>query len=269
MAAFTPFVGFDFADGVKPREVLAAITEETGGYAIHRRFLELDGTFNGVDRSASVHSRGLQAFADRVAIAGLFLIGQTLGRQIALEARDDPTLRALGLTPGRIRLAAVLRILPVAVAGAVLGIVGAVALSPLTPLPGTVARRAELDPGVSVDAVVLVGGGLLAVVLATLASALPSLRGVGRGDRDRGAAERPTIASRLAAHGLSAPGVVGVRFALEPGRGRTAVPVRTAIATAAVTVALVVAAVAFRPRCRPPATSLGATASRGTWRPGR
>ena len=123
---------------------------------------------------------------------------------------------------------------------------GAVALSPLMPLPGTVARRAELDPGVSVDPFVLVAGGLLAVVLATVASTLPSLRTVGSGFRDRSAPRgRPGIASRLAARGLSAPAVVGVRFALEPGRGRTAVPVRTAIVTAAVTVALVVAAVTF------------------------
>ena len=228
-------------------EVLAAITEATGGYAIdHVRFLEIDGTFNGVDRSASLHSRGLQAFAAAVAIAGLFLVGQTLGRQIVLEARDDASLRAVGVTPRWMRIAALLRVLPVSVAGGLLGTLGAVALSPLLPLPGTVARRAELDPGVSVDPFVLVAGGLLAVVLATVASTLPSLRTVGSGLRDRSAPRgRPGIASRLAARGLSAPAVVGVRFALEPGRGRTAVPVRTAIVTAAVTVALVVAAVTF------------------------
>ena len=41
---------------------------------------------------------------------------------------------------------------------------------------------------------------------------------------------RTTLASRLGALGMSAPAVIGVRFGLEPGRGRTAVPVRTAIA---------------------------------------
>ena len=93
-----------------PTRVLAAITEATGGYAIdHDRFLEIDGTFNGVDRSASLHSRGLQAFAAAVAIAGLFLVGQTLGRQLVLEARDDATLRALGMTPRWLGIAALLR----------------------------------------------------------------------------------------------------------------------------------------------------------------
>ena len=50
---------------------------------------------------------------------------------------------------------------------------------------------------------------------------------------------RPSLASRLAARGLPATAVVGVRFALEPGRGRAAVPVRAAIATAAAALALV------------------------------
>ena len=230
IAGFTPFIGFDFEDGAEPRQVLAAITEATGGYAIdHARFLELDGTFNGVDRSASLHSRGLQAFAAAVAIAGLFLVGQTLGRQIVLEARDDGTLRALGLTPRWVRIAALLA----RPAGGRRRRAARRARRSCALAPDAVAgnggpRRAELDPGVSVDPLVLVGGGLLAVVLATVASTLPSLRAVGAASRDQSAPRgRPGLASRLAARGLSAPAVIGIRFALEPGRGRTAVPVRT------------------------------------------
>ena len=187
----------------------------------------------------------MQAFAAALAVAGLFLVGQTLGRQIVVEAHDDATLRAIGMTRRRLRLAAVLRAAPVALAGAALGALGAMALSPLAPLPGTVARRAELHAGLSVDAVVLVGGALLAAILAMLASALPSARALASGARPGARPDRLGAASWLAAHGLPAPAVVGVRFALEPGRGRTAVPVRTAIAAAAAAVALVVAAVVF------------------------
>ena len=245
IAGFNPMVAFDVSDGVDLRKLLVTLTEETGAYAIAQdRFLELDGTFNGVDRSASLHARGLQVFAAVLALAGLFLVGQTLGRQIVLEARDNATLRALGMTSHQLWQAALRRAAPVAVAGAVIGSIGAIALSPLAPLPGTVARRAELHPGLSIDAAVLIGGALLAAILAMLAGALPSARAVGSSGRDNAALDRTSLASRLTRF-LPAPAVVGVRFALEPGRGRTAVPVRTAIATAAAALALVLAAVTF------------------------
>ena len=244
--ATTPMVGVTVTEPARADEVLAAIGSETGAYPItQRRFLDLDGTFKGVARSVSLHSRGLQVFAAIVALAGLFLVGQTLGRQIVLGAAVNGTLRAIGMTPGQLRLGAVVRALPVAAAGTALGIAGAVALSPLTPLPGTVARRAELHPGLSVDLVVLLIGGLVAVVVATLAAALPSARNVRHATGERPARQRPTVASRLAAHGMPAPAVVGARFAFEPGRGSNAVPVRTAMVAAAAAVAVVLAAVAF------------------------
>jgi hypothetical protein len=227
IAGFNPMVAFDVEEHADLAPILATVTEQTGAYAIAQsRFLELDGSFKGVNRSASLHSRGLQAFAAVLALAGLFLVGQTLGRQIELEARDNPTLRGLGMTAGQLSQAALLRAAPVAVAGAVLGALGAIALSPLAPLPGTVARRAELHPGFSVDAIVLIGGGFLAAILAVLAAALPSVRAVRAAGADGTSLDRPSLASRLAALGLRAPAVVGVRFALEPGRGRTAAPSR-------------------------------------------
>ena len=131
VATFNSFIPFDVEDGVDLPALLARMTEETGAYAIdHARFLELEGTFKGAGRSASLHSRALQAFAAVVAVAGLFLIGQTLGRQIVLEAHDHPTLRAIGMTARELRHASVLRAAPVAIAGAVLGAAGAIALSP-------------------------------------------------------------------------------------------------------------------------------------------
>src|SRR5207247_8326789 len=58
----------------------------------------------------------------------------------------------------------------------------------------------------------------------------------------------PTRSSRLSpALGLagSIPGNLGVRMAFEPGHGRTAVPVRSALVGTAVAVAAVVAAMVF------------------------
>ena len=53
------------------------------------------------------------------------------------------------------------------------------------------------------------------------------------------------IARRAESAGMPVAGVVGIRFALEPGRGRTAVPVRSALVGTVVAVALVVSTLTF------------------------
>ena len=64
--------------------------------------------------------------------------------------------------------------------------------------------------------------------------------------RSRLSLDRTSKAARvLASMGLPSPGVVGVRFALEPGGGRTGVPVRLALLGAVLAVAMVVAALTF------------------------
>ena len=60
---------------------------------------------------------------------------------------------------------------------------------------------------------------------------------------------RSTAGARVVAYtaqaGLSAPGVVGVRMALEPGEGRSAVPVRSALLGSVLAVALIVTTLTF------------------------
>ncbi len=252
IADFNPMVAFDVAGGTDLPALLAEMTKRTGAYSIdHDRFLELRGTFKGVTRSASLHARGLDVFALVLGLAGLYLVGQTLGRQIESESSDDAFLRVIGMTGGQLRLAVLIRAFPVAAAGSLLGLFGAIALSPLAPLPGTVARRAALHPGVSVDLPVLVVGAVVAIFLAVLAAALPTLRRPPTVVAERGAWRSPlgprgagwliSSASRF----LRAPAAVGVRFALEPGRRRDAVPVRSAIATAASALSIVLVAQIF------------------------
>ncbi|HEX4979823.1 MAG TPA: FtsX-like permease family protein [Acidimicrobiales bacterium] len=243
VAVLNPLVAFDVEAGHDPASVLEEVVEATGAYPISaERFLEIEGTFNGVERSADLHARGLQAFALTLTLTALFVVGQTLGRQILLDSRDDPTLRALGMTSRDIAWASMLRAAPIGVAGAALGVVGAVALSPLAPLPGTVARRAAPGAGIGFDAVVLLPGAAAAVTLVLAVAHLSLRRAAGL---RRVAAGRSTLASRLAARGLSPPVATGLRFALEPGVGRAAVPVRTALAAGITTVALVTAALVF------------------------
>src|SRR5204862_5453659 len=54
-----------------------------------------------------------------------------------------------------------------------------------------------------------------------------------------------SVVRTASASGLTVPGVVGVRFALESGRGRTAVPVRSALLGSVLAVATLVATLTF------------------------
>src|SRR5512132_2565929 len=72
----------------------------------------------GTRRAIRLESIALAGFAVLTALAALLLVGQTLGRQILLEAAESPILRALGMTRGQLVGAAVVRAAPIAVAGA-------------------------------------------------------------------------------------------------------------------------------------------------------
>jgi hypothetical protein len=196
----------------------------------------------GTRRAIRLESLALAGFAVLAALAALLLVGQTLGRQIVLEAVESPILRALGMTRAQLVGVAVVRAAPVAVAGGALAVAGAVALSPAMPLG--VARRAELTPGVAVDLPVLVVGAVALAVGVLACAAAAAWRPAGAlGVREvAGAQRRSRVAAALASAGLPPVAVTGTRLALEPGRGRTAVPIRSAIiATAGAVCALTVA----------------------------
>jgi FtsX-like permease family len=204
-------------------------------------------TTAGTRRAIRLESAALAGFALLTALAALLLVGQTLGRQILLEAYESPILRALGMTRAQLVGVAVIRAAPIAVAGAALGVAGAVALSPATPL-GT-ARRAELHPGVTVDLLVLAAGALAITASVLACAAMAGWRAGRTSGASLGVTEMPDagrssrVAMGLAAAGLPSAAVMGTRLALEPGRGRSAVPVRSAIAAAAAGVCALTVAV--------------------------
>ena len=123
----------------------------------------------------ALETAALLAFATLLALAGLLLVGQALGRQVVLESTEYPTLRALGMTRSQLVGTAVVRTALVGTAAAALAMAVAVALSPLTPIG--VGRRAELDPGVVADWPVLTAGCVAIVVLVAVGAALPAWRG--------------------------------------------------------------------------------------------
>ncbi len=190
----------------------------------------------------------LGAFA---ALAGLLLLAvaaQLLSRQLVLDARDFPVLRSLGMAPGQLASLSLARTAIVTTTGGLLAVIVAVAASPLTPVGP--ARIAEPHPGLAVNVAVL-GAGLGAIMLLPLALVLPAVWRASAKSPASWPAAGPAVPERLSrtAAALGAGGSVnrriGVRMALQPGRGRTAVPVRSALIGTAIAVAATVAALVF------------------------
>lgn len=206
------------------------------------RLVAVGDTRHGIDFEATA----LDVFALVIAVAGIALVVPALGRRVALDQVDQLELRAIGLRRAQRVAEPLLRASLVAVAGAAVAMGLAVALSPLTPIG--LARQAEVHLGLQLDIGVLAIGGvaIAAGVLARcwftadrLARARPA------GDRPPGGGRPSRFVRRLAEAGAPVSAVAGVRMALERGRGRTAVPVASALAATTVGVATVVAALVF------------------------
>src|SRR5207247_688702 len=142
--------------------------------------------------------------------------------------------------------AASVEIVAITAGAALVAVSLAIAISPLFPLG--IARLAEPNPGISMDWRVL-GIGAAAVVVTMLLAALPSMWRAAGASGDalglrRSSASRPSVVAESAQRaGFPASFVVGVRMALERGRGRTQVPVRSALLGA--TLALISLTMAF------------------------
>jgi FtsX-like permease family len=198
------------------------------------------------ERAIRPESIALAVFGGIAAVAALVIAGQLIGRQLRLGADDLGTLRALGASPAMTAGDGLPGILAAVVAGSVLAAAVAVGLSPIAPLGSVRAVYPYL--GVAFDWTVLgAGAGALIGVLSLVAVAL-AYRGaphrVARRDRrtpGRGSAAAHTAASL----GLSPSVVEGVRLAVDPGSGRNAVPVRSAILGAALAMIVTVATVTF------------------------
>jgi ABC-type lipoprotein release transport system permease subunit len=195
-----------------------------------------------VTNATSFERDSLLLFAVIAAIAALLIVGQAIVRYTASAVTDLDVLRALGLTRGETVLAAVGGPVAVAAVAAVVSVAGAVAASPLFPIG--VGRKVEPSPGVDVDWLVLVSGGLLLLILVSLIAYVTAVSSLGR----RGATASyatSTVASWARRLGLPVPVTLGTRLALESGRGRTAVPARPAMVGAVAGVMGLVAAATF------------------------
>jgi hypothetical protein len=203
----------------------------------------------GVRRAIALETAALLVFAALTALAMFLLVGQTLAREVFLESTEHPTLRALGMTQGQLVAIALFRAVVIGMGGAAVAVAAAAALSTLTPIG--VARRAELNPGMLVDWPVLGCGSLVIVVLVTAWAAMPAWRAArAPGDvqgviAPAGRGRPSPMVAMLTATAVPPTAVIGARLALEPGRGRTAVPVRVALVGGAVAVCAVIAVAGF------------------------
>lgn len=195
-----------------------------------------------VRRSTRLESVALWILSGLVGAVGILVIGHVLARMASLEAIDTPTLRSLGMSRQQVFRIGVLRVACVGLVGAVLAVVAAVALSPLTPIG--LARIAEPRPGMSFDGLVLLFGAAAVLGGCILAALVPLWRSTAAlSPHDESTRSRPpSTVARLARWGAPPAATAGVWMALERGRGRTAVPVRSTLAGAVIGLAALAAA---------------------------
>ncbi len=251
----------ELADEVATIPLLAVYLEggSAGGAEFEKEVEQLAGGgdigFRGeaefvdqVQRGVQVQAGALWVLSALAAIVALLLVAQGLARQTFEESGDFPTLRAIGMTKRQLLALALIRATAIGLVGALLAVALAVALSPLAPI-GSLARKAEPDPGVSLDALVMVGGALMLFAVVVVAAAIVAwhaIRQIGDSASGPRAASRASpIAERLGRAGASPTAVSGIRMALEPGRGSTAVPTRTTIAGAVIAIAAIATALTF------------------------
>jgi hypothetical protein len=236
--------------GASPAAFRAAATalarhyRSAGGLSFVNLTVQQAATERAIDPAATA----LALFAALAGLLALAVLGPLLARQLILDAAEFHTLRTLGMTPGLLFGLSLARAAAVTAGGALLGVVLAIAASPVMPIGA--ARLAEPGPGVQADFTVL-AVGLVVTLLAPLALMVPvawrlaSSPGGPPGTAGPGGPLRCSPIPAVLGRTGSVTGTLGVRMAFEPGNGRSAVPVRGALAAATVAVAAVVAALVF------------------------
>ena len=198
------------------------------------------------ESSIRLQAVALWLLAGALAVLGVLLLGQLHARLTAAEQADYGTLRAVGVMPRQLAAAGLARAALIGVAGAVVALAVAVAVSPVFPVG--LAGVAEPHPGVDADWAVLALGAA-GVLAATVAVATwPAWRAAARAVPGRPAAVaayRGSVVRAATSSVPSVPAATGIRLALQRGAGRTAVPVRSAVAATAVGVVGLSAALGF------------------------
>ena len=231
---------FDLKGGAAAAdEFMEAVRELPNGDTV--QFFDSPSSTRASQRSVDAQALGLGLFAAALGLVGLLTVGQSLGRQLRVDASDGEALRALGMTDSQRVGVAVLRGVLVGVGAAVVAVAGAVAWSPLTPVG--LARQAEPGPGVELNVAVLAVGGAAIAIVMTARAALAGWQLVRRRSHAARAMVGSTLAERAARVGAAPPLVTGLSLA-RGGRG-SGVSTRSMLAGVIVGIAALAAAVTF------------------------
>jgi hypothetical protein len=198
------------------------------------------------ERAIKPESIALGVFGGIAVLAALLIAAQLIGRQLRLGADETATLRALGASPEMTASDGLIGIVGAVFIGAALAVGVAIGLSPLSPL-GPV-RPVYPTPGVAFDwAVLSAGFAVLALGLGTIALVLSYRTATYRTElrRKHSVVSRSKVVSAAASSGFPPTAVTGIRFAVEPGSGRSSVPVRSAIIGATLALLVGIATVTF------------------------
>ncbi|HEY7105792.1 MAG TPA: ABC transporter permease [Acidimicrobiia bacterium] len=201
------------------------------GFVVSRAFQQPK-----VETAIDAQAIALRLVALLVFIALLFVVAQSLVRQAYAESRDDQVLLALGMERTKLYLLAGMRGLYTGLIAAAVAFVVAVAISPFMPIG--IARTAELDRGLEIDALV-VGLGVLVIVGIVVVLRLFAAWRVARATTVARSRRRSPAAVRLLDRTTLPPTAdAGMRLALDAGRGTASVPVWTSVLGVTLTIAL-------------------------------
>ena len=233
---------------LRPGTTLASFRAAASALARHYpsagglSFVNLAPQRAAAQRAIRPAAAALALFAALAALFTLMVVTPLIGRQLILDAAEFPVLRALGMMRAQLLGLSLARAAAVTGGGGMIAVGVAIAASPLMPVGA--ARQAEPGPGVQVDPALL-AAGLAVAVIAPLALVVPVAWRVARCPAGPAVPGRPSRLAAAVAQAGSLTAALGVRMAFEPGRGRSALPVRGALAASALALAALLTAAVF------------------------
>ena len=230
------------------RASIAQVERELIGIVPHGSTYEFHVTSSvssQVELAIKPESVALGAFGAIAALVCLVLAAQAISRLLRRGDEDRRIMRAFGASPLSAVFEGLMGTMVAVVLGAATAFVVATVLSPLAPL-GPV-RPVYPGGRFAIDWTVLGLGGLLLIGVLGMVALVQTYRGAPQRVRSvfQTAHRRSSVFRGAHAAGLPVAGVIGVHFALEPGQGRTAVPVRSVLFGTVLAVALVVTTLTF------------------------
>jgi putative ABC transport system permease protein len=228
-------------------ELQSTIVHKPGGTFSNRiQLFDEVSNAHAIGRTVHIQAIALWLLAALAGLASMLILAQALVRESFNETQEYPALRALGMTSRELFTSAFVRMLVIGFSSAFLAVVVAVAVSPAMPIG--VPRLVDLHPGLSFDVVALALGAFALVALVGGFGAFASARAAREAsgfEQESEPQNRSRIAGAMAGRSFPPTAVAGVRMALERGRGRTAVPVRSTLFGTIVAIAALITAFGF------------------------